>query len=97
MIDVEMLRQIGAMAQGQPPGVAYPLSLVTRPAPDRPSAVPPYVSPTADVEDLLRQNVAASLAAGMIAAGGRPVTAEEAVQVWREVREALGKRGETPL
>jgi hypothetical protein len=33
--------------------------------------------------------IAASLAGGMIAAGGKAVSAEEAVQVWRGVREAM--------
>lgn len=37
--------------------------------------------------------IAASLAAGMIAAGGTTVSAEEAAQVWREVRELLIAKG----
>ncbi len=38
-----------------------------------------------------REIAAASLAAGMIAADGRPVTAEQAVAKMREVMEVLGR------
>ncbi len=49
----------------------------------RQAAPPPR--PAAGPRDL----IAAALAGGMIAAGGKAVTAEEAVEVFREVREAL--------
>ena len=53
---------------------------------------PPPISVTPPPHyDLTPDLIAAALAGGIIAAGGKLVSAEQAVAVWREVREALGQ------
>ena len=56
--------------------------------PGRPSYVPPS-DPAPATREGQREIVAATLAAGMIAGGGKPVIAGEAVALMLEVRAAL--------
>lgn len=87
MVDVfKLIEMSQRLAPGAPLAIARSAMEAAAAASTRPSAVPP---PPRHVEARNLDLVAASLAGGMIAASRREHTAEEAVEVWRRVREAL--------